>query len=116
MHFKEGEAKDLQMNCHKDVATTDSEALQIALRGEVKVIQSHHGYQQEILNIIQKFESMWGGPVGQVGIAKYRFYLTLPGSQLNILVTYRTRPKVWQLEKTKINKTFQMNVMGPAQS
>lgn len=63
--------------------------------------------------MVQEFEHMWDGRLGQIGIAKQRISLTSTDIQLATSLPYHAESRAQEVEKTENDKKLRVNVIEP---
>lgn len=104
-HHKNVKSNILKMDPHKNVESFDSEALQNDWREQVCVGQSHEGFWQDFITMIQEFEHMFDERHGIIVITEHHNKPTSPDNQLTSFATYHAELTAQEFEKAEmVNK------------
>lgn len=78
---------------------------------EVKIADAYFQFKDELMEILSDLESMWGGYLGEINVAKKQIELYLADAKQIHSAPYREGLKSRKFEKKKIEKMLSDKVI-----
>ena len=112
--YRRDENRDERMARHFEVKETDGKNEKTDWRTLINFNDEYAEYRDEFISMLEKYESMWDGHIGQITVAKHRIDLVDEGMRPIHAHPYRAGPKRRELEKAELDNMLKEGIAEPA--
>lgn len=103
VHYKPAAKRGAKMLSHNH-AGHDKYVLNAICQDELKIIDEYTKNRAEFIKWLSAFKTMWDDLQGGIKAAQRRIEPSSPHLRPILLVSYRDKPEMWELEKNEIPK------------
>lgn len=111
MHYKPTEDQGSQMACKTVIQDDDAVQLAKDWRENVHTSEMYSAYRTELIDMLNKFQSMCNGHLGLISIAKHRTKFLEEGTQLVRSAQYGDEPNSREFEKVEVKKMLSQSTI-----